>query len=162
MAIRILVTGGTFDKDYDMLSGKLTFSETHVPEILRAGRCTVDYTIRTLMLIDSLDMTDADRAIIARNCAECDEEDILITHGTDTITQTARYLAELKLDKTIVLTGAMIPYRFGATDALFNLGSAFAYARTLSPGVYVVMNGNHFRWDRVIKNRQTGFFEDIA
>ena len=161
MALRILVTGGTFDKEYNMLDGKLYFKETHLAEILKMGRCTADYSIRTLMMIDSLEMTDADREIIAHNCEKCKEEDVLITHGTDTMTETAKYLAKREIQKTIVLTGAMMPYKFGASDALFNLGSAFAYARTLPHGVYIVMNGKYHEWNKVRKNKKTGFFEEI-
>ena len=161
MSVRILVTGGTFDKEYDMIDGDLHFTETHIPGILELGRCTVDYNIRTLMMVDSLEMNDADRAIIKRNCEMAEEDNILITHGTDTITDTGRFLAEAKLDKTIVLTGAMVPYAFGASDALFNLGSAFAFVQALPKGVYIVMNGKCHFWDKVRKNKKTGFFEEI-
>ena len=161
MSVRILVTGGTFDKEYDMIDGDLHFTETHIPGILELGRCTVDYNIRTLMMVDSLEMNDADRAIIKRNCEMAEEDNILITHGTDTITETGRFLAEAKLDKTIVLTGAMVPYAFGASDALFNLCSAFAFVQALPKGVYIVMNGKCHFWDKVRKNKKTGFFEEI-
>lgn len=161
MAIRILVTGGTFDKEYNMIDGSLHFTETHVPEILELGRCVLDYSIRTLMMIDSLEMTNADREIIKINCSKCDEDKIVITHGTDTIAHTAKFLAEAKISKTIVLTGAMMPYKFGASDALFNLGSALSFAQSLPHGVYIVMNGKYFNWDNVRKNKNTGFFEEI-
>lgn len=161
MAIRILVTGGTFDKEYNMIDGSLHFTETHVPEILEMGRCVLDYSIRTLMMIDSLDMTDADRAIIKINCSKCNEDKIVITHGTDTLSQTAKFLAEANIPKTIVLTGAMMPYKFGASDALFNLGSALSFAQSLSHGVYIVMNGKYFNWDNVRKNKKTGLFEEV-
>lgn len=161
MAIRILVTGGTFDKEYNMINGTLHFTETHVPEILELGRCVLEYNLRTLMMIDSLDMTDADREIIKINCSKCDDEKIVITHGTDTLSQTAKFLAEAKIPKTIVLTGAMMPYKFGASDALFNLGSALSFAQTLPHGVYIVMNGKYFNWDNVRKNKKTGLFEEI-
>lgn len=161
MAIRILVTGGTFDKEYNMIDGSLHFTETHVPEILELGRCVLDYSIRTLMMIDSLEMTNADREIIKINCSKCDEDKIVITHGTDTISQTAKFLAEAEIPKTIVLTGAMMPYKFGASDALFNLGSALSFAQSLPYGVYIVMNGKYFNWDNVRKNKKTGLFEEI-
>lgn len=161
MAIRILVTGGTFDKEYNMIDGSLHFTETHVPEILELGRSTLDYSIRTLMMIDSLEMTDTDREIIKINCTRCKEENVLITHGTDTIASTAKFLAEAKIPKTIVLTGAMMPYKFGASDALFNLGSALSFAQSLPNGVYIVMNGKYFNWDNVRKNKKTGFFEEL-
>jgi len=161
MAIRIIVTGGTFDKEYDMIDGSLHFGETHLPEILKLGRCTVDYSVRTTMMIDSLEMTDDDRALIFNSTKKCKQDKIVITHGTDTMTETAKYLAEAKLEKTVVITGAMIPYKFGASDALFNLGSAIAYAQSLPNGVYIVMNGKYHNWDKVRKNRKTGFFEEL-
>jgi len=161
MAIRIFVTGGTFDKEYDMINGKLYFDDTHLPEIFELGRSTLDTKIRTLMMIDSLDMTDDDRDVIAHNCKSVDENKILITHGTDTMTKTAGVLAAEKLNKTIVLTGAMIPYKFGSSDGFFNLGSALAFVQCLPVGVYVVMHGRYFQWDKVVKNKKTGFFEEI-
>jgi len=161
MSIRIIVTGGTFDKEYNMINGSLHFDETHLPEILKLGRCTVDYSLRTVMMIDSLEMTDDDRAIILNSAEKCKQKEIIITHGTDTMTETAEYLAKANLDKTIVLLGAMIPFKFGASDALFNLGSAIAYVQTLEKGVYVVMNGKYHKWDEVKKNKKTGFFEEV-
>jgi L-asparaginase len=161
MAIRILVTGGTFDKEYDEIHGRLFFKDTHVAEMLRLGRSRVEVSVRTLMMIDSLDMSDADRQAIVANCRQCDEPRIVVTHGTDTIVITARALADANLAKTIVLTGAMIPYAFGSSDGLFNLGSALSFAQVLPPGVYVAMNGMAFPWDRVRKNTQTGFFEGM-
>jgi len=161
MSIRILITGGTFDKEYDMINGKLDFEETHVPEMLALGRCTVDTEVRTLMMIDSLEMTDTEREVIALNCQKAEEDRILITHGTDTMPETAAYLAARDLGKTIVLTGAMIPYKFGSSDGFFNLGSALAFLQTLPAGVYVVMNGRYYTWDNVRKNKKTGFFETI-
>jgi len=161
MPIRIIVTGGTFDKEYNMINGSLDFKETHLPEILKLGRCTVDYSLRTLMMIDSLEMTDDDRAIIYNSTKKCKQDKVIITHGTDTMTETAKFLAEKNIDKTIVLFGAMIPYKFGASDALFNLGSAIAYVQTLPKGVYIAMNGKYHNWDKVIKNKKTGFFEEI-
>ena len=161
MAIRIFVTGGTFDKEYDEITGRLFFKETHVPEMLRLGRSRVDVTLTTLMMIDSLDMTDADRGLIVENCGACAEERIVITHGTDTMVETARALAASVRNKAIVLTGAMVPYAFGSSDGLFNLGSALSFAQVLSHGIYLAMNGTAFPWDRVRKNRQTGVFETI-
>ncbi len=160
--IRIFVTGGTFDKTYDEIRGRLSFGDTHLPEMLTLGRARVPLSIRTLMMIDSLDMTDADREIIVRNCAQCGESRIVITHGTDTMVETAAALARGAPGKTIVLTGAMIPYAFGSSDGLFNLGSALSFVQVLPPGVYIAMNGQHFSWDRVRKNRETGAFEPIS
>src|ERR1700688_4383237 len=150
-SVRVFVTGGTFDKEYNELTGTLAFQDTHLPEMLRLGRCRLDVSIRTLMMIDSLDMTDADRALIAEQCRAAPESRIVITHGTDTMVGTARTLAASIHDKTIVLTGAMVPYKFGSSDGLFNLGSALAFAQTLAPGVYLAMNGRYFRADRVRK-----------
>ena len=157
----IFVTGGTFDKNYDEIHGRLAFGDTHLPEMLRLGRSRVEVSIRTLMMIDSLDMTDADRDLIVRNCVQCAESLIVITHGTDTMVDTAAALARGVSGKTIVLTGAMIPYAFGSSDGLFNLGSALSFVQTLPPGVYIAMNGQHFAWDRVRKNRETGVFEAV-
>jgi L-asparaginase len=161
MAVRIFVTGGTFDKEYNELNGQLFFKDTHIQEILKLGRCKVDVSIRTLMLVDSLEMTDTDRNIIVESCKRAEENRIVITHGTDTMTLTAKILAEQVTDKTIVITGAMVPYKFGSSDGLFNLGSALAFAQTLPAGVYVAMNGRWFAWDNVKKNRQTGYFEEM-
>ncbi len=159
--IRIFVTGGTFDKEYHELTGTLAFKDTHLPEMLRLGRSRVDVSVDTLMMIDSLDMTDADRALIVDRCRTTPEPRILITHGTDTMVETARALAAALPagEKTIVLTGAMIPYAFGSSDGLFNLGSALSFVQVLAPGVYVAMNGRSFPADRVRKNRDTGVFE---
>ena len=160
--IRIVVTGGTFDKEYDELRGALSFKDTHLPEMLRLGRSRVDVAVETLMMIDSLDMTDQDRARIVGRCRVSVEPRILITHGTDTMVDTARALATAApplTGKTIVLTGAMVPYAFGSSDGLFNLGSALSFVQTLTPGVYLAMNGRCFEWDRVHKNRETGVFE---
>ena len=157
--IRIVVTGGTFDKTYDEISGRLSFGSTHLPEMLRLGRSRVDTTIEMLMMIDSLDMTDADRARIVESCVRCAEHRIVITHGTDTMVETARAVAQGVSGKTVVLTGAMVPYAFGSSDGLFNLGSALSFAEVLPPGVYIAMNGQHFLWDRVRKNREAGVFE---
>ncbi len=160
-SVRIFVTGGTFDKEYNELNGQLFFKDTHIQEILKLGRCKLDLSVRTLMLVDSLEMTDTDRSIIIESCKRADEERIVITHGTDTMTTTAEVLAENITNKTIIITGAMIPYKFGSSDGLFNLGSALAFAQTLPHGVYIAMNGKYFNWNNVRKNRQTGFFEEI-
>ena len=159
--IRIFVTGGTFDKTYDEIRGRLSFADTHLPEMLRLGRARVPVSVGTLMMIDSLDMADADRELIVRHCAQCAESRIVITHGTDTMVETAAALAHARMEKTIVLTGAMIPYAFGSSDGLFNLGSALSFVQVLPPGVYIAMNGQHFAWDRVRKNRDSGIFEAI-
>lgn len=157
--IQIYVTGGTFDKEYNFIDGRLYFKDTHLPHMFERGRCTLDVDVKTLMMIDSLDMTDDDRSIIGHNCKKTKTDRIIITHGTDTMVETASYLADLKLDKTIVLTGAMIPYAFGtSSDGFFNLGSALAFVQALPHGVYVVMNGRYFDWDNVVKNRKTGYF----
>lgn len=159
--IRIFVTGGTFDKEYNELTGELFFKETHLPEMLQRGRCDLEVTVRTLMMIDSLHMTDEDRELIVHQCRNAEAERIVITHGTDTMTVTARVLAEKIKDKTIVLTGAMIPYKFGSSDGFFNLGSALAFVQSLPRGVYVAMNGRYFLWNNVRKNRTTGMFEEL-
>jgi L-asparaginase len=158
--LRILVTGGTFDKDYHELEGRLFFRETHVQEMLRLGRARLSISVQTLMLIDSLEMTDAHRAQILSACRDAREERIVVTHGTDTMEHTARTLGEAGLQKTIVLTGAMVPYTFGSSDGLFNLGSALAFAQARPHGTYVAMNGRCLAWDRVHKNRSTGVFEE--
>jgi L-asparaginase len=162
MRIRILVTGGTFDKEYNELSGTLFFRNTHVPEMLRLGRCRLDVEVEPVTMVDSLDMTDAQRAAIVERCRACGERAILVTHGTDTMVETARALAGAGLgDKTIVLTGAMVPYAFGSSDGLFNLGSGLSFVQVLPAGVYIAMNGMHFPADRVRKNRETGVFEAV-
>ena len=139
MVIRILVTGGTFDKEYNELEGKLYFRESHLPEMLRLGRCKVEVDIRTLMMVDSLDMTDTDREIILENCLRCKEDSIVITHGTDTMEKTAQVLGQASINKTIILTGAMIPFKFGSSDGLFNLGSALAFAQSLPRGEWPIL-----------------------
>ncbi len=159
--VRLLVTGGTFDKEYNELQGTLDFKDTHIREMLKLGRSKVDVSIRTLMMVDSLDMSDEDREIIKDACLRSKEEQILITHGTDTMEVTARYLGERIKDKTVVLTGAMIPYVFGSSDGLFNLGSALAFVQALPHGVYVAMNGRCFSWENVHKNRSIGMFEEV-
>jgi len=162
MAIRIFITGGTFDKEYNELNGQLFFKDTHLQDLLEMGRCKLDTEIRTLMMIDSLEMTKDDRELIVHQCRHCEENQIVITHGTDTMAETARVIAQEVSDKTIVLTGAMIPIKFGSSDGLFNLGSALAFAQTLPPGVYVAMNGRYFHWNNVRKNTQTGVFEELS
>jgi len=161
MNIKIFVTGGTFDKEYNELEGTLFFKETHLPEMLKLARSKLKIDISTLMMIDSLDMTDADRKIILEKCKKTKEDKILITHGTDTMIETAKVLASSIKNKTIVLTGAMIPYKFGSSDGLFNLGSSLAFVQTLPQGVYISMNGKYFRWDNLKKNKQTGMFGEI-
>jgi len=163
LSIRIFVTGGTFDKEYNELTGALSFKDTHLPEMLRLGRNRVDVSVRTLMMIDSLEMTDADRDVIVAQCRQAPETRIVITHGTDTMVETAAALARAlqPAGKTIVLTGAMIPYAFGSSDGLFNLGSALSFVQVLGPGVYLAMNGRCFEWDRVRKNKETGSFEAV-
>jgi L-asparaginase len=160
MRIRILVTGGTFDKQYEELSGRLFFRDSHVPEMLRRGRCRLDVIVETVMMVDSLELDDRGRAAIVETCRTASEQALVITHGTDTMVETAHALAAAELsDRTIVLTGAMVPFAFGSSDGLFNLGSALSFAQVLPPGVYVAMNGQYFRWDRVRKNRESGIFE---
>jgi L-asparaginase len=162
MAIRIFVTGGTFDKEYNEITGQLFFKETHLPEMIMRSRVTPDVKVSTLMMIDSLDMTSAERIMIAERCNTTIEDKIIITHGTDTMAVTASVLAENVKGKTIVLTGAMIPYKFGSSDGFFNLGCALAFVQSLSPGVYVAMNGRYFNWNNVRKNRQSGQFEELS
>jgi L-asparaginase len=162
MGIRILATGGTFDKEYNELTGSLFFKDTHISELLGLGRCKLDYSIRTLMMIDSLDMSDADRQLILEQCRQTQEDKIVITHGTDTMVETASLVGQAKLPKTIVFTGAMIPFKFGSSDGLFNFGAALAFVQTLPHGVYIAMNGRWFPWDNVQKNRQLGLFQPIA
>ena len=161
MKIKIFVTGGTFDKEYNDRDGQLFFTKTHLPEILELGRSRVDVDIETLMMIDSLDMTEEDREKIVQSCLQTQEDNILITHGTDTMVETAKVLAEKNINKTIVLTGAMVPYVFRSSDGLFNLGAALAFAQTLPPGVYIAMNGKYFNWDNARKNKEIGEFEEL-
>jgi L-asparaginase len=161
MSIRIFITGGTFDKEYNELTGQLFFKDSHLPEMLELGRNLIPVDIRTLMMIDSLEMTEDDRNLIAEHCSKSPENKIIITHGTDTMAETALVLSKRVKDKVIVITGAMIPYKFGSSDGLFNLGSALAFVQTLSPGVYIAMNGRCFKADNVRKNKLTGVFEEI-
>ncbi|MEM6965031.1 MAG: asparaginase domain-containing protein [Bacteroidota bacterium] len=161
--VQVFITGGTFDKEYNFITGKLYFKDTHLKEMFERGRCTLDIDIKTLMMIDSLEMTEEDRSIIIHNCKKSPHQKIIITHGTDTMVTTAERIAAAGIqDKTIVLTGAMVPYAFGtSSDGFFNLGSALAFTQTLPPGIYVVMNGRYFDWQNVRKNRQTGNFEEL-
>lgn len=161
MSIRIFITGGTFDKEYNEITGQLYFNNSHLQDLLEMGRSKVQTEIRTLMMVDSLEMTNEDRELIAYQCNQCEENKIVITHGTDTMTDTAKILGHKITGKTIVLTGAMIPIKFGSSDGLFNLGSALAFAQTLPVGVYVAMNGRYFNWDNVKKNKETGMFEEL-
>lgn len=161
MQIKVLVTGGTFDKEYNELNGSLFFKETHLYEMLSLGRSHLDLAIETLMMKDSLDFTQADRNLIATTCNNSKEDKILITHGTDTMTFTAEHLLSTCNNKTIVLTGAMVPYKFGSSDGLFNLGSALAFVQVLPVGVYIAMNGKIFEAGKVIKNTAEGKFENI-
>ena len=160
MAVRIFITGGTFDKEYDEINGKLFFKDTHMREMLDLGRSKIDVNIRTLMMVDSLEMSKDDRNLIVENCKNAEEQQIIITHGTDTITETGRMLAEANIEKTIVLTGAMIPYKFGSSDGLFNLGSALGFVQSLPKGIYIAMNGRCFNYDKVRKDKETGIFEN--
>ena len=162
MSVRILITGGTFDKEYDEITGQLYFKDTHMSEILNLGRSRLDVKIKTLMLIDSLDMTDDDRETILDNCISVDEQQIVITHGTDTMVETAKLLQAQKIDKTIILTGAMIPYKFGSSDGFFNLGNSLAFAQSLDKGVYIAMNGRYFYPDNCRKNKKVGIFEELT
>jgi len=161
MSVRIFITGGTFDKEYNEITGQLFFKDTHLHELLELGRCRVPVEIRMLMMVDSLEMSDEDRELIIHQCIHAEEDRIIITHGTDTMSITARAIAEKVVNKTIILTGAMIPIKFGSSDGLFNLGSALAFAQSLPHGVYIAMNGRYFLWNNVRKNKQTGFFEEI-
>ena len=161
--IQLFVTGGTFDKEYNFITGELYFKDTHLPEMFERGRSKLEIDVKTLMMVDSLEMTDADRDIICYHCKQTPNEKIIITHGTDTMVDTAKKIAKQNIDKTIILTGAMIPYAFGtSSDGFFNLGSSLAFVQVLPPGVYVVMNGKCFVWDNVQKNKKTGYFEELS
>lgn len=160
MSIKIFVTGGTFDKEHDPISEGFVFTETHVPELLKRSRSLLDTKIRTVMLIDSLDITKSDQEIILKACVDALEDKIVITHGTSNMEKTALFLGERIKNKTIVLTGAMIPYTFRNSDALFNMGAALAFVQSLPSGVYITMNGKYFNWDNVTKNTKLGLFEE--
>ena len=159
--IVILVTGGTFDKEYNEITGKLFFNDSHIREMLDLGRCKLEVDIKKIMLKDSLDMKKIDRKLILDACLKTSASKLVITHGTDTMSETAKLLSKNINNKTIVFTGAMIPYKFGASDGLFNLGSALAAVQTLNHGIYIAINGNIFKWDEVKKNRKKGVFELI-
>jgi L-asparaginase len=158
MRALVIVTGGTFDKEYDELRGTLSFRKTHLPEMLKLGRCRLRTRVSKLMMKDSLFMTAGDRKRILAACGRAPESRIVITHGTDTMAETAEVLGRGLSGKTVVLTGAMRPYRFGSSDGLFNLGSALSFAQALPPGVYVAMNGLVFSWDDVKKDKRLGVF----
>jgi L-asparaginase len=162
MTIKIFVTGGTFDKEYNELDGSLYFKDSHLPEMLSRGRFQVPVDWTTLMMMDSLDMTEKDRLTIAQHCISTPEKNIVITHGTDTMVETAKVIAEKVKNKTIVLVGAMVPYTFGSSDGFFNLGTAFAFVQTLPTGIYIAMNGRYFEWNNVRKNKKEGIFEKIS
>jgi len=159
--VRILITGGTFDKEYDELQGRLFFKDTHVQEMLRLGRCHLDLHVQTVMMMDSLEMTGADRQAILNACRQAPETRVVVTHGTDTMVETADVLRAGLSGKTVVLTGAMVPYAFGSSDGLFNLGSALSFVQVLPPGVYIAMNGRCFPAGRVRKNTALGVFEEV-
>ena len=159
MTIRLLITGGTIDKQYNELNGELIFTQSGIEDMLAQGRAKLDIAYETVMLKDSLDMDDNDRQQILKSCLSCDESQIVITHGTDTMVETSQVLAAKIKDKTIVLLGAMVPYQFKNSDALFNLGCAVAAVQTLGYGVYVTMNGRVFNYDEVIKNKKIGEFQ---
>jgi L-asparaginase len=161
MAIRVFVTGGTFDKEYNEIDGTLFFKDSHINELLALGRCKQDVISTTLMMVDSLEMNDGDRQTILDNCRRCQDNQIIITHGTDTMVETAKVLGQANLPKTIVLTGAMIPFKFGSSDGLFNMGCAIGFVQALQPGVYVAMNGRVFNWDNVRKIKKRGEFEEL-
>lgn len=161
MTLRLIATGGTFDKHYDEINGKLDFADSHLPAIIARTRMTIPVALETLPLLDSLDMKDEDRQRVLASCQAASEKAIVIIHGTDTMKDTAGVLGERDLGKTIVLTGAMIPYEIANSDALFNLGFACGVAQTLPPGVYVAMNGKVFAWNNVTKNRAAGVFEPL-
>jgi len=162
--IRVFVTGGTFDKDYNYITGELYFKDSHLEEMFVRGRCTLDINVEKLFMMDSLELEDSHRALILEKCKMAPEENMVITHGTDTMVETAKVLAEANLEhKTIILTGAMVPYAFGtSSDGFFNLGASLAYAKALEPGVYICMNGQYFEWDNVRKNKESGFFERLS
>ena len=160
--IKIFITGGTFDKEYNEISGELYFNTTHMYELLQLGRCKADVEIETLMMIDSLDMTNYQRNYIIQKCKKEPIKHIVITHGTDTMVETAKELANNISDKTIVLTGAMIPFKFGSSDGLFNMGSALSYVQALNHGIYIAMNGQIFNYENVQKNNRLGIFEELV
>ena len=159
--IKLFATGGTFDKEFNEINGNLEFQKTNLYELLELGRCKLDIKIETLMMIDSLKMSEAERNYIVEKCKKENTHKIVITHGTDTIVETAKMLAKSIQDKTVILTGAMIPINFGSSDGLFNLGSALSFVQILEPGIYITMNGRYFHWDNVMKNKKIGIFERL-
>ena len=159
--IKIFATGGTFDKEYNEINGELFFKKTNLSQLLELGRCKLDVKVETLMMVDSLEMSNTNRKYIVNKCKKENTQRIIVTHGTDTIVDTAKLLAENINDKTIILTGAMIPIKFGSSDGLFNLGSALSFVQVLEAGIYVTMNGRYFLWDNVRKNKKLGIFEKI-
>ena len=159
--IKIFATGGTFDKKFNEISGELYFKETNLFKLLELGRSQMNVKIETLMMIDSLKMTDTERSYILEKCRKEKTNQIIITHGTDTMVETAKIIAQKIKDKVIIFTGAMIPIKFGSSDGLFNLGSALSFIQVINPGVYVTMNGRYFKWDNVRKNKELGIFERI-
>lgn len=159
--IKIFATGGTFDKEYNEINGELFFLKTHLAELLELGRSQLDVQIETLMMVDSLDMTIESKKLIVQKCKEEKTNRIIITHGTDTMVDTAKLLAKSIKNKTVILTGAMIPIKFGSSDGLFNLGSALSFIQVIDPGIYITMNGRYFKWDNVRKNKKRGIFERI-
>jgi L-asparaginase len=159
---RILITGGTIDKEYDPITGELTFAKSHLSNMLNQVRCKVRFVLEEIMLKDSLEMRVEDREEILKRCIPCSENRVIVTHGTDTMVETARVLGRNVEGKTVVLVGAIIPYAFGASDALFNLGCAFSAVQALQPGVYITMNGKIFPWDNVRKNKESGEFEELT
>ena len=159
--IKIFATGGTFDKEFNEINGELYFNETHIYDLLKLGRSQLDVKIETLMMIDSLKMTKEDRKFIINKCQKEKTDKIIIMHGTDTMVDTAQLIAATIEDKTIILTGAMIPIKFGSSDGLFNLGSALSFIQVINPGIYITMNGRYFKYDNVYKNKKLGIFEKI-
>ena len=160
--IKIFATGGTFDKEFNEINGELYFKETNLFELLQLGRSQVDIKIETLMMVDSLQMTNTERQYILEKCKKEKTDKIIITHGTDTMVKTAEFVAKHIKGKIVILTGAMIPIKFGSSDGLFNLGSALSFAQVLDPGVYITMNGQYFYWDNVRKNKKLGIFERVT
>ena len=160
MNIQFFITGGTIDKVYNELTGELEFDSTHIVDMLNRGRSMADTTSEVLFLKDSLELSDKDRQLILSKCLECNDDKIIITHGTDTMVDTAKLLGEKIKDKTIVLFGSMIPYSVDNSDALFNLGVALGAVQNKDNGVYVAMNGKVFDFDKVTKNKEKGLFED--
>jgi len=161
--IRLLVTGGTIDKVYHATEGRLGFERTQVLEMLRQARVPLpDSAVQTVLLKDSLELVDSDREIIAVACLASEEKRLVITHGTDTMVLTAQYLAGGVAGRTVVLTGAMVPFSVNHSDAMFNFGFALAAAQLLPAGIYVAMNGCVFPWNRVEKNRTTGQFVAVV